>query len=176
MFRFPDSIIRLFENSIIPSHSIIDSRKGFTLLELLVVVGMIAVLVGAIGSSVNQARRRAMITKATQDVKEMTNAILAFENIAVGRSLENYASGGWQTATESSMRMILGGETTESGEKAPILYNAQIVNGAIRDPWGQPYEVFIKKVNEGGRTDDNQDFVTAPILPNFYRLTDEERQ
>ena len=52
--------------------------RGFTLIELLVVIAMIAILMGAIGSSMNQARKRAMISKATQDVKEMTNAILAF--------------------------------------------------------------------------------------------------
>ena len=63
-------------------------KRGFTLIELLVVIAMLAILIGAIGTSVNQARRRAQIAKATQDVKEMTNAILAFENIAVGRSLE----------------------------------------------------------------------------------------
>ena len=151
-------------------------KRGFTLIELLVVIGMLAVLIGAIGSSVSQARRRAMISKATQDVKEMTNAILAFENIAVGRTLEKYSSGSWQPATEGSLRMILGGETTESGEPSPVLYNAQIRNGSVLDPWGEPYQFMIRKVNAQSRTDDGQKFVTAPILPNFYRLTDGERQ
>lgn len=150
-------------------------KRGFTLIELLVVIGMLAILIGAIGSSVNQARRRAQIAKATQDCKEMTNAILAFENIAVGRSLEKYA-GSWKKATESSLKMILGGETTESGEPSPVLYNAQLRGGTIYDPWGTPYEFTIKKISEQGRMSDNQQFVTAPILPNFYRLTDEERQ
>ena len=67
-------------------------RRGFTLIELLVVIGMIAVLTGAVGSSMSQARRRAQIARATQDAKEMTNAILAFENYAKGRSLKNYAT------------------------------------------------------------------------------------
>lgn len=153
-------------------------KRAFTLIELLVVMGMLAVLIGAVGSSVSQARKRAMISKATQDVKEMTNAILAFENIAVGRSLEKYTTGGWATAREGCKPIdaILGGETTASGDPAPVLYNAQLRGGAIYDPWGKEYEVIVKKVNEQGRTDDGQQFVTAPILPNFYRLTDAERK
>ena len=150
-------------------------KRGFTLIELLVVIAMLAILIGAIGSSVNQARKRAQIAKATQDVKEMTNAILAFENIAVGRSLEKYASG-WRDCTESALSMILGGEPTESGEPAPVLYNAQIRGGVVLDPWGTPYQFTIKKVADPARRDGGINFVTAPILPNFYRLTDDERQ
>ena len=150
-------------------------RRGFTLIELLVVIAMIAILMGAIGSSMNQARKRAMISKATQDVKEMTNAILAFENYARGRSLANYASGSWRDTTESSMSMILGGETSDSGEQVPVLYNAQIRNGQILDPWGTPYQYMIKPA--GNITSSKvSGFQTAPSLPNFYRLTDEERE
>ena len=150
-------------------------KRGFTLIELLVVIAMIAILMGAVGSSMNQARKRAMITKATQDAKEMTNAILAFENYARNRSLESYASGSWRDTTESSMSMILGGETSESGEQVPVLYNAQIRNGQILDPWGTPYQYMIKKA--GNITPPSgSGFQTAPSLPNFYRLTDEERE
>lgn len=150
-------------------------KRGFTLLELLVVIGMLALLMGALVSSVNKARTRAKIAKATQDVKEMTNAILAFENIAQNRTLEKYATG-WTKTTESAMQIILGGAPTESGEPSPVLYNAQIRNGAILDPWGHPYEYTIRRVTEQAHESDGQTFVTAPILPNFYRLTDEERQ
>jgi len=150
-------------------------KRAFTLIELLVVIAMLAILIGAVGSGVNQARKRTKISKATQDAKEMTNAILAFENIAVNRSLEKYA-GSWKKATEGNLKMILGGEQTESGEASPVLYNAQLRNGTIYDPWGEPYEFIIKKVNEAGPVNNNQAYVTAPILPNFYRLTDGERQ
>ena len=150
-------------------------RRGFTLIELLVVIAMIAILMGAMGSSMNQARKRAMISKATQDVKEMTNAILAFENYAKGRSLANYASGSWKDTTESSMSMILGGETSDSGEQVPVLYNAQIRNGQILDPWGTPYQYMIKSAGDI-TPPSGSSFQTAPSLPNFYRLTDEERE
>ena len=150
-------------------------RRGFTLIELLVVIAMIAVLMGAVGSGMNQARRRAQIARATQDAKEMTNAILAFENYAKGRSLKNYATGSWKETTETSLSMILGGEESDSGEQVPVLYNAQIRNGQILDPWGRPYEFMIKRVGDI-TPPSSSSFQTAPSLPNFYRLLDEERE
>lgn len=151
-------------------------KRGFTLIELLVVIAMIAVLMGAVGSGMSQARKRAMISKATQDVKEMTNAILAFENYAPNRTLANYVTGNWKDTTESSMSMILGGVVSEGGEQVPVLYNAQIRNGQILDPWGTPYQYTIRKAGNIRPPAGAGQFLAAPNLPNFYRLTDEERQ
>ena len=150
-------------------------KRAFTLIELPVVIAMLAILIGALGSGMTQARKRAMVAKATQDVKEMTNAILAFENYAPNRSLSTYATDGWRDTTESAMSMILGGETTEGGAQVPVLYNAQIRNGAILDPWGNPYQYMIKKAG-GISPPSDAGFQTAPSLPNFYRLLDEERE
>ena len=54
-------------------------RRGFTLVELLVVLAMIAILIGSMGVAVIGAKRRAKMSKASQEIHEMTNAILAFE-------------------------------------------------------------------------------------------------
>ena len=150
------------------------ARRGFTLIELLVVIAMLSILMGAVGSGIGQSRRRAQIAKATQDAKEITNAILGFKNYAKGRSLERYATGGWRETTEGALSMILGGETSETGDKVPVLYNAQLHNGKILDPWGTAYKFTIKKISGEG-TAPNTQFKRAPSLPNFYRLTDEER-
>jgi prepilin-type N-terminal cleavage/methylation domain-containing protein len=150
-------------------------KRGFTLVEMLVVVAMLAVLMGAFGTSFAKARRRAMIAKATQDVREMTNAILAYENYAPNRSLKNQAKGAWQDADESSLGIILGSATTETGAQIPVLYNAQLTKGRILDPWGNPYQFIIK--NAGSITPKSAStYMTAASLPNFYRLTDEERE
>ena len=65
-------------------------KRGFTLIELLVVIGMIAVLTGAASSSVMKARRRSQIARAETEAREMTNAILAYENWDDDRSLKKY--------------------------------------------------------------------------------------
>ena len=145
-------------------------KRAFTLVELLVVIGMLAILMGAMGTSVAKSRTRAMIARATQETREMTNAILAYENYAPNRSLDSVANGGWATATEGSLGMIFGEAPTESGSPLPVLYN-----GSTVDPWGRSYEFIIKKAgNIASKSADG--FITAPSLPNFYRLSDEERE
>ena len=154
-------------------------RRGFTLIELLVVLAMIMILVGAMTASVNAARSRAKLSKAMQEMKELTNAILAFEQHASGRTLDGYATGGWKICDEKSLAMVLGGLTGESGEKVPVLYAAALTGGRMLDPWGKPYEFIIEKTATLGSGDgtagSDTTFKTAPQLPNFFRLQPEER-
>lgn len=147
------------------------SRRGFTLIELLVVIAMILVLTGAFTTSVQKARERARIARATQEVREMTNAILAFENYA--RNHELKANGGWTDCSESSMAMILGRETGGNGERVPVLYNGHVERGQLRDPWGRPYQYMIDKTGTLGNS--LPPLQTAAAIPNYYRLSDRER-
>lgn len=119
-------------------------RKGFTLVELLVVVGMIAALMGGASASFARARQQAKIAKATADVKEITNAILAYENYA-GGSLESVASSANGDASKSTLGFITGDAPKSSSGDVPVLYNAQFTNGKILDPWGKPYRVQIEE-------------------------------
>lgn len=148
-------------------------RRAFTLVELLVVIGMLAVLMGAIGSGISQARKRAMIARATQEVKEMTNAILAYENFVSEQTFDGWAKGSWQSAANARFLLGEGGDQTKSGEPMPVLYNAQ----KMTDPWGTAYEYIIKNVGDINiKNVKTSGYITAPSLPNFYRLSDEERQ
>ena len=149
-------------------------RKGFTLVEMMVVVGIIMMLMAAMTVSVSNARTRAKIAKATQETREMTNAILAYEQYAKDRSLKTKVTGGsWKPCGESEMSMILGGETGESGEEIPVLFNASIRNSSIVDPWGRPYQYMIEATEELGSTINPPR--TAAALPNYNRLSDKER-
>ena len=152
-------------------------RRAFTLVELLVVIGMIAVLIAAMTTSVQKARTRAMVTKATQEAKEMTNAILAFEQYARGHSLEDYKQDSWAPCNEGAKAMaaILGRARGESGEQVPVLFNASVRGGKLLDPWGRPYEYRIEATDVWNGSD-VPELVTAPALPNYFRLTDKERQ
>lgn len=154
-------------------------KRAFTLIELLVVIAMILLLSGAFTTSVYKARERARISRASQEVREMTNAILSYENYAENHQLE--ANGGWANCTESAMGMILGRKTGANGQNVPVLYAGHVTSGELRDPWGRPYQYMIKKASEVDSSQDEetsrglQNLKMGATLLNFNRLKDEER-
>lgn len=155
-------------------------KRAFTLVELLVVIAMIMILIGSFAVSVNKARTRAKISKATQETKELTNAILGYEQYAPGRTLSGVATGGkWKACGEGEMGFVLGVGQTASGDPLPVLFNGSLVGGKMIDPWGTPYQFLIEQTGTqqggGGEEARGTEFCTAPHMPNFFRLTDEER-
>ena len=124
-------------------------KSGFTLIELITVIAMILLLVGAVTSSVSGARRRAKTQQAIAEAQELTNAILAFENFSrpgQRSPLENKATGeSWKVATQGDMGFVLGNEKNPTGQEGnvPVLFNGAVTGGSIRDPWGHPYRYRI---------------------------------
>lgn len=147
-------------------------KKGFTLIELLVVIGMIAILTAAASSSVMQARKRSQLARAETEVREMTNAILAYENYDKDRSLDRFlTNGSWVDATKKEMGFILGEEQDAAGNKLPVLFNAAVTGSDIRDPWNTTYQYMITKTSDavvGGGDDVGADLNTFMYLPNQY--------
>jgi len=159
--RLVDSIIRLFAYSTI-------SRPAFTLVELLVVVGMIALIMGAMSTSVASAMQRARIQKATSDVKMLTQAIHSYANYNEGKLP---TIGSWMDADFKTTLKFL----NASDENVPVLIQAALSSdGIMRDPWGLPYQVKITEGNVYAPNVGNLN--TGYYLPNFYRLTRKERQ
>ena len=150
-------------------------KKGFTLVELIVVIGMLMVLAGSVTTAVASARRRAKIAKATATCQEITNAILAYENYAKDYSLETKATGdSWKEATKGNMGFILGDEAAQMGEgggKIPVLYNAEIKGTAILDPWGRPYwyKIARRNANIEETAEDRAQLKTGVLMLNYYR-------
>lgn len=153
-------------------------RKGFTLLELMVVIGMIAIIIGALSTGVTAAQERARVQKATAEVKSISQAILAYENYCVlnNKDLPELSD---EDATASTLGFLLGyGESDGSGGKVPTLLMAALRAGdTIRDPWNRPYLVKIKSGNASiklGAISSNLE--TGYFFPNIYRLSKEERK
>ena len=149
-------------------------RNGFTMVELLVVIAMLMILAGSITASVGSASRRAKIQQATTELQEMTKAILAYENY--GRVNEDSPLSSHlmeeKEATESNMGFILGQETLKNGQSGniPVLFNAEIKNGAIRDPWGNPYRVTIRQAKIDPKEASSDKPESYVMFPNFNRL------
>ncbi len=153
------------------------NKKGFTLVELLVVIAMILLLMGSVTSSLMSARKRARTAKATIACQEMTNAILAYENYSSDYSLGSKVTGGsWKVCDRSSLGFILGEESLQRGGasgKIPVLYNGEVKGNQLLDPWGNPYYYRIQKVSAQIQNQ-NATLNTCVQFPNFNRRRAEE--
>ena len=156
-------------------------NSGFTLVELITVIGVLLVLVGAISSSVAAARRRANIQHATAEAQEMTNAILAYENYGkVGGDsplAEKVTGETWKDAKESDLAFILGKESMPNGQQGnvPVLFNAAIYNGMILDPWGRPYRFRIISGTVEHHSGTGSGSASAAFaIPNLNRIPADE--
>ena len=150
------------------------TRKAFTLVELLVVVAMIAVIMGAMTTSVTASQERARIQKATSEVKVISQAILAYENYAQDYELPTLND---VDADAGSVGFLLGrGETSAlTGNQVPAVLMASLSSGGkMLDPWGTPYRIRIQPgpLPSIG----SQKYKTGYFYPNMYRLSEEERK
>ena len=156
-------------------------KKGFTIIELITVIAMILLLMGAITTSVTGARRRAKVQQAITEAQQLTDAILAYENFSkVGRSspLETKATGdSWKMATESDMAFVLGNEKNPTGQdgNVPVLFNGAVSGGSIRDPWGHPYRYRIMSTTVKTEDDHGGSMGAASFaIPNINRIPADE--
>jgi len=160
------------------------TKRGFTLIELLVVLAMIGIIMGALTTSVRAAQQRARIQKAVNDVKVLTQAILASENYSQGNKFELQSIGGSGPASGadadvSTLKDVLGlGRAAESGGKLPVMIDAALQSGGkMLDPWGTPYKIQIKEGSPDVKISSSSgSMFTGYTLPNYYRLSEEERK
>ena len=155
------------------------NRRGFTLVELLVVVAMIAVIMGAISTSFSAARTRANIQKATSEVKVISQAILAYEtwNGDELKPMEDVEANGDNLSFLLGRGSASGATGTSSGGEIPVLLMAKLQSGgAMLDPWGKPYKVTVRAnaVNVKYNTV-NGSLNTGYYLPNLYRTVEGEK-
>ena len=148
------------------------SSQGFTLIELLVVIAMIMILAGSVTASVVKAQRRAKIARATAECREITNAILAYENYDRNHTLKPLSD---VPADKSSLGFILGdGGTTAGGDKIPVLYNGALKDNKVIDPWGRPYRVTIQEASGLSNADSvdqtGKKMTTSIYMPNTTSL------
>ena len=151
------------------------TKQGFTLVELMVVLGMIGMIMAALTSSVMGAQKRAQIAKAESEVKVITQAILAAENWSKGGEFKLPTYQSPVDADASTLQFLLGKESADSGGQIPVMLMAQLQSGGkLLDPWGHPYKLTIREGNAAVSWSSG-DIQTGYQMPNYYRLGAGER-
>jgi prepilin-type N-terminal cleavage/methylation domain-containing protein len=130
-------------------------RKGFTIIELLVVISIIALLSSIIMVVVSDAREDALRSGAEQEIIQIVNAASAAKN-----------------ATDHEyLYQVTGTTCTVCDGEAQLPISLRAITDAVGtyqgldqidvDPWGEPYELDENE-GEDGSTDCDRDTITAP--------------
>ena len=141
------------------------AQRGFTLVEMLTVVGILGILMASAFTGLSRAQRQARIAKAQTEVRQLVNAWLAYEaaNDDWPVNFEEIANGDPVPASEQILGELLG----KNGGKGYI--QAPIRNGFFRDPWGTPYHLKIKTEKKVQEIDISDTFFATVTFPNRNR-------
>lgn len=150
-------------------------EKGFTLVEVLVVLFVIGMIMAIMTTSFMSAQEKAKVQKAEAEVRAIHEAIMSYQNFDDNHELPTMKD---QDANKSTLGFLLGDGGSNDAGKIPATLMAQIQgDGSITDPWGTPYQVSISEGNADMKnTSAASTMKTGYYIPNFYRLSAEERK
>jgi hypothetical protein len=135
------------------------SQTGFTLVELLVVVGLIGLLVGLISVAVPRAIESAMKAKAKGELTSLVAAVKAYKQ-EYGRfpgdfSKANLFSSNSSPDTVKTLIKVLSGDSTAllnsqvANPKGVRFFDGAKTDGTMDDPWGGQYLVLVDSSETG---------------------------
>ncbi|MBA8884265.1 type II secretion system major pseudopilin GspG [Dokdonella fugitiva] len=102
------------------------AARGFTLIEILVVVVILGILAAIVVPRVMERPGEARVTRARQDIQGIVTALSMYK-------LDNYA----YPSTEQGLDALV---TKPSGQPDAPNWKGPYLEHAPKDPWGHPYQ------------------------------------
>lgn len=167
-------------------------KRKFTLVELLIVIGIIAILAGILLPVINGAAKKADMTKAKAEITTLVNAIKQFEATYGHLPLpKDYAEGALidlelnKTETPAfseytELIRVLQAETPNDDiyPTNPNTRNIRFLDvvgnaaGEFKDPWGAPYNIIFDADYDGKITSCHHPDTGTDVLPVGYDASD----
>ncbi len=151
--------------------------RGFTMLELLVVIVVLGILAASFTSSATSARENARVAKATAESRELGNAIRLFcmANLDIAMNEDDPLSTlGLGTGVREAGSTLTNALTRPSAANGNTVYfnvsQDALRSNRICDPWGEPYRILVRQVarDEAPNTDDY--LIIAPVTSRHRAL------
>lgn len=111
-------------------------RRGFTLLEIVIVLGIIGIILGGIGYKMIGSMESARFNRVEGDFKTLDSALMQYKLL----------SGSYPTQSQGLMALV----TKPSSTPTPRKWVQQLREAPV-DPWGKPYSYRFpgkKRANE----------------------------
>ncbi|HEY6941197.1 type II secretion system major pseudopilin GspG [Dokdonella sp.] len=102
------------------------AARGFTLIEILVVVVILGILAAIVVPRVMERPGEARITRARQDIQGIVTALSMYK-------LDNFA----YPSTEQGLDALV---TKPSGQPEAPNWKGPYLDHSAKDPWGHPYQ------------------------------------
>ena len=113
-------------------------RKGFTMVELMVVVIIMAILGLAVIPSLVGSSEKAKYSRAWNDLNAISNAFTAF--YGRGGNLPSITNGALGSGSVSGTITDLSGASLNAKDLFQSFLGTPLEN--LKDPWGKPYQIM----------------------------------
>ncbi len=147
-------------------------RRGFTLIEMLLVIAIIGVLIALVGSAAYSAHQRAYVTRANAEAQQLATAFKSYwvaKNRWPGYGKEG-TGGKWVAVTRKNLAPLMGGDKdgTVYIDIPPDNFEGDGDDAPFLDPWGRPYQVRIDAILDTTVSDTLEGVVSFPNYMRHY--------